>query len=144
MTRMTACRFATAAVVAGAVAAAVAAVLTGDIAGGIAGGVAWPGAVVHARDRVAAQAAGSVRGADEAVGDPGKTFTDDLDLTVPEVPIDHPARVYPATDDFPTGPALGERFPDFALSNQRGALIDFHRDRAGRKAVVAFIRSAVW
>ena len=131
MTRMTVCRVATA-VVAAAVAAAVAV------------GVAWPGAVGHAQDRVAAQAAGTVRGAHEAVRDPGKTFTDDLDLTVPDIPIDHPARVYPATDDFPTGPALGERFLDFALSKQRGALIDFHRDRAGRKAVVAFVRSAVW
>jgi hypothetical protein len=129
-------RFSTAGVVAAAVA--------GSIVAAIAGGVAWPGAVVHAQDRVEAQAAGSVRGAHEAAGNPGKTFTDDLDLTVPEVPIDHPARVYPATDDFPTGPGLGERFPDFALSNQRGALIDFHGDRAGRKAVVAFIRSAVW
>jgi hypothetical protein len=121
-----------------------AAIMAAAVTGIIAGGVAWPVAIVHAQDRVAAQAAGSVRGAHEDVGDPGKTFTDDLDLTVPEVPIDHPARVYPATDDFPTGPALGEQFPDFALANQRGALIDFHGDRAGRKAVVAFIRSAVW
>lgn len=131
MTRMSACRIAMAAV-----AVAVTAVATGD--------AAWPGAVGHAQGRVDAQAAGAVRGAHEAVRDPGKTFTDDLDLTVPDIPIDHPARVYPATDDFPTGPDLGERFPDFALSNQRREQIDFHRDRAGRKAVVAFIRSAVW
>ena len=125
MTRMTARRIATAAV-----AVAAAAVATG-------GGV-WPGAVGHA------QTTDTVRGAHESVRDPGRTFTDDLDLTVPDIPVDHPARVYPATDDFPTGPDLGERFPDFALPNQRGELIDFHRDRAARKAVVAFIRSAVW
>ena len=85
-----------------------------------------------------------VRGAHEDAKDPGSTFTDDLDLTVPGAPIDHPARVYPASDDFPTGPAVGERLPGFRLPNQHGAPIDFHASRAGRKAVVAFIRSAVW
>ena len=106
--------------------------------------VAWPGTAGKAQDRIAAQTAGSVRGAHEGVRNPEKTFTDDLDLTVPGTPIDHPIRVYPATNDFPTGPALGERLPDVALSNQHGALIDLHIDRAGRKAVVAFIRSVVW
>ena len=106
--------------------------------------VTWPGTAANAQDLIAAQTEGDVRGAHEAVRNPERTFTDDLDLTVPGTPIDHPIRVYPATDDFPTGPAIGERLPDFALANQRGALIDFHSDRAGRKAVVAFIRSAVW
>ena len=110
----------------------------------VAAAVAWPGATGRAQDRVGAQTAGSVRGAHENVENPEKTFTDDLDLTVPGTPIDHPIRVYPATTDFPTGPALGERLPDFVLPNQRGERIDFHTDRAGRKAVVAFIRSAVW
>jgi len=104
---------------------------------------AWS-SVATAQDRTDTGAPARVRGAHEKVRNPEKVFTDDLDLTVPGAPIDHPARVYPATEDFPTGPALGERLPDFTLPNQRGERIDFHRDRAGRKAVVVFIRSAVW
>jgi hypothetical protein len=56
----------------------------------------------------------------------------------------HPAQRVPAAADFPTGPALGERLPDFRLPNQRGEWVDFHADRAGRKAAVVFQRSAVW
>ena len=50
----------------------------------------------------------------------------------------------PDTADFPTGPAIGERLPDFTLPNQRGEVIDFHADRGGHKAAVVFQRSAVW
>ncbi len=56
----------------------------------------------------------------------------------------HPAQRIPASADFPTGPAIGERLPDFVLPNQRGETVDFHADRAGRKAAVVFQRSAVW
>lgn len=56
----------------------------------------------------------------------------------------HPARRVPATADFPTGPAIGERLPDFVLPNQRGEAIDFHADRDGHPAAVLFQRSAVW
>lgn len=56
----------------------------------------------------------------------------------------HPARRIPATADFPTGPAVGERLPDFELPNQRGEKVDFHRDRDGHQAAVLFQRSAVW
>jgi len=56
----------------------------------------------------------------------------------------HPARRIPASADFPTGPAIGERLPDFTLRNQRGEAIDFHADRGGHKAAVLFQRSAVW
>ena len=85
-----------------------------------------------------------VRGAHEAVDDPQATFTDTRGLTVEGLPIDFPARRYPASADFPTGPALGERLPDFTLANQHGELIDFHADRDGHAAVVVFYRSAVW
>jgi hypothetical protein len=51
-------------------------------------------------------------------------------------------RVPPA--DFPTGPALGERLPDFRLLDQRGETVDFHADRGSRRAAVVFQRSAVW
>ena len=68
---------------------------------------------------------------------------DDLGITVP-VPTSHPGRRYPAEHEFPTGPAIGERLPEFELPNQNGELIDFHADRGDSKAVVVFYRSAVW
>ncbi len=68
---------------------------------------------------------------------------DDLGITVP-VPTSHPGRRYPAEHEFPTGPAIGERLPEFELPNQDGELIDFHADRGDSKAVVVFYRSAVW
>ena len=69
--------------------------------------------------------------------------TDELGIFVP-VPISHPGRRFPATMEFPTGPEVGERLPDFTLPNQHGEPVDIHEDRAGRKAVVVFYRSAVW
>jgi hypothetical protein len=56
----------------------------------------------------------------------------------------HPARRIPDSAEFTSGPAIGERLPDFVLRNQRGETVDFHADRAGRKAAVLFQRSAVW
>ena len=56
----------------------------------------------------------------------------------------HAPQRFPDTPDFPTGPAIGERLPDFTLRNQRGEAIDFHADRGGHKAAVVFQRSAVW
>lgn len=43
-----------------------------------------------------------------------------------------------------TGPRLGERFPDVILPDQTGRMVDLHRGRAGRKALVVFHRSARW
>ena len=68
---------------------------------------------------------------------------DDLGISVP-IPISHPARRYPATDNFPTGPDVGERLPDIRLSNQHGEPIDFHELQRSGSAVVLFFRSAVW
>jgi hypothetical protein len=59
-------------------------------------------------------------------------------------PGGHPAQRSPSIGDFPTGPAIGERLPDFVLPNQRGERVDFHADRAGSRAAVLFQRSAVW
>ncbi|MBN4046777.1 hypothetical protein JYT90_00495 [bacterium AH-315-P07] len=70
--------------------------------------------------------------------------TDDLGITVPMAPVSHPARRYPATEEFPTGPAIGERLPEFTLPNQDGEPIDFHKDRGGSKSIVVFYRSVVW
>ncbi len=69
--------------------------------------------------------------------------TDDLGISVP-IPISHPARRYPATDDFPTGPAVGETLLDINLPNQHGELIDLHKREGSANAVVVFFRSAMW
>ena len=92
----------------------------------------------------AAEAMPEVRGAHEAFDNPQETFTDERGLTVESLPVAAAPRRYPASADFPTGPALGERLPDFTLANQRGEPIDFHADRDGHAAVVVFYRSAVW
>lgn len=42
------------------------------------------------------------------------------------------------------GPRIGERFPDVSLPDQTGAVVDLHRARNGRPALVVFYRSARW
>ena len=39
-----------------------------------------------------------------------------------------PTRRAPATDDFPTGPALGDALPDFTLADQQGEFRKLQRD----------------
>lgn len=58
-------------------------------------------------------------------------------------PLGHPGRVG-LPDGHTTGPGVGTRLPDFALPDAEGRIVDLHRDRAGRPAVVVFYRSAVW
>ena len=82
-----------------------------------------------------------VRSAHEAL-EPG-TQTDDLGITI-GIPASHPARRYPATHEFPSGPEVGERLPEFSLPNQDGRAVDYHADRGASKSVVVFYRSAVW
>ena len=60
------------------------------------------------------------------------------------VPVSHPGRLYPASDDFPTGPEIGEMFPDFTLRNQHGELVNFRQRSQGSKVILDFFRSAVW
>ena len=74
--------------------------------------------------------------------EPG-TMTDDVGVTI-GIPASHPARRYPASDEFPTGPDIGERLPEFSLLNQEGRLVDYHADRGDSKSIVVFYRSAVW
>ena len=59
----------------------------------------------------------------------------------PAVP---PAQRIPATDHFPTGPAVGERFPDFTLHDQHNGHVNLEAARAGRRALLVFERSARW
>ena len=46
--------------------------------------------------------------------------------------------------EFPTGPDIGEPFPELVALAHDGRTIDVHEDRAGRPAAVVFYRSAVW
>ena len=43
-----------------------------------------------------------------------------------------------------TGPAIGDRLPDFSLPDAFGRVVNFHGDRGGSKAALVFYRSAVW
>ena len=45
---------------------------------------------------------------------------------------------------FPTGPAVGEPLPDFALPDQFGNLVRFSEARDTDRALVVFHRSASW
>ena len=113
------------------------------VAGGCAGAPEPPAPATDAETEALPQG-GAVRAAHEAFDNPQETFTDERGLTVEGLPVDFPARTYPASADYPTGPALGERLPDFTLPNQHGEPVDFHADRGGQGAVVVFYRSAVW
>ena len=50
----------------------------------------------------------------------------------------------PPRDFTKIGPNEGARFPDVTLPDHRGAAVDLHAVREGRKAVVVFYRSADW
>ena len=89
----------------------------------------------------AGQAPAPVKPAHENL-EPG-TMTDDVGVTI-GIPASHPARRYPASEEFPTGPEIGERLPEFSLLNQEGRLVDYHVDRGDSKSIVVFYRSAVW
>lgn len=55
-----------------------------------------------------------------------------------------PSRRTPLTDEYPTGPEVGERLPAFTLPDQSGTPVDFAATTAGQRAVVFFHRSAAW
>lgn len=56
--------------------------------------------------------------------------------------VDVPSISLPELDQIK--PGVGARFPDFTLPNQWGEPVDFHTDRAGRKALLVWVRSADW
>lgn len=78
-----------------------------------------------------------------ALPDPDDERIDEYGISVP-ISANHPGRRFPAEENFPSGPAIGERLPDFRLANQYGELVEFHASRKGRKAAIIFYRSAVW
>ncbi|MFT7599162.1 MAG: hypothetical protein ACI8TP_002091 [Acidimicrobiales bacterium] len=69
-------------------------------------------------------------------------YLDELGMYSP-LPAHHGQRIIPA-DDFPTGPEIGTRLPDFTLTNARGETVAFHEHRGDSKAAVFFNRSVVW
>jgi peroxiredoxin len=50
----------------------------------------------------------------------------------------------PYGPDFPTGPAIGERIPDFELPDQFGNPVRYSIVRGGNQALILFHRSASW
>ncbi len=50
----------------------------------------------------------------------------------------------PSIDFNSVGPAIGEPFPEIRLPDQHGQIVDLHKARAGRQALVVFHRSASW
>ena len=58
-------------------------------------------------------------------------------------PLGHPGRIG-LPDGHPTGPEVGQKLPDFELSDAYGRSVRLHEDRASAPAVVVFYRSAVW
>ena len=50
----------------------------------------------------------------------------------------------PLTDDFPTGPEVGERILDFTLPDQHGQPVNLTTARGGNRALLVFHRSARW
>ncbi|MSP21466.1 MAG: hypothetical protein EXR66_00305 [Dehalococcoidia bacterium] len=54
-----------------------------------------------------------------------------------------PAQRMPG-EDFPTGPEVGECFPDYTLHDQHNEHVGIEAARAGRKAFIVLQRSARW
>jgi peroxiredoxin len=50
----------------------------------------------------------------------------------------------PTALTFPTGPAIGELFPDFALPDQHGQQVHFTTARGDKRAMIVVHRSASW
>ena len=67
---------------------------------------------------------------------------DNLGFDAP-APLDHPARAG-LSEGASTGPAVGDRLPDFELPDAQGRPVRFHADRGNSKAALVFYRSAVW
>lgn len=50
----------------------------------------------------------------------------------------------PTATTIPTGPAIGDPFPDFTLPDQHGKPVSFAAARGERRAMVVVVRSASW
>ncbi len=72
----------------------------------------------------------------------GPYFEDAEGFNMPLAPDSANRRI--PLGDFPTGPEVGSPLPDIVATDQSGRQVDVHADRAGRRAIVMFYRSAVW
>jgi peroxiredoxin len=50
----------------------------------------------------------------------------------------------PSSDDFHSGPGIGELVPDFTLPDQFGRPVRFSTARGGNRSLILFYRSASW
>ena len=50
----------------------------------------------------------------------------------------------PLSDEFPSGPNVGESVPDFTLIDQFGNAVNFTEKRGPNRALILFYRSASW
>ncbi len=64
-------------------------------------------------------------------------------MTVTSEPT-RPTGRMPESDDFPTGPAVGERVPDFTLHDQSDEEVNLTQARNGQRALLVFHRSTRW
>ena len=71
-----------------------------------------------------------------------KAERDELGFDAP-APVGHPVRAS-LRPDTSTGPAIGDRLPNFSLPDAFGRVVNFHEDRGASKAALVFYRSAVW
>ena len=55
-----------------------------------------------------------------------------------------PTQRNPATDEFPSGPEIGERLPEINLRDQHGNWVNLEQARGNRRALVLFHRSVRW
>ena len=55
-----------------------------------------------------------------------------------------PAMRFPESDEFPTGPDLGERLPQISLPDQDGQMVNVEEARGAGRALVVFHRSVRW
>lgn len=76
------------------------------------------------------------------MADSGLEYKDRFGMVGP-LPVSDGQR-QPLDSDADTGPAVGQRLPDFELPSAGGGSVNFHRDRGRSKAAVVFFRSAVW
>jgi len=58
-------------------------------------------------------------------------------------PLGHPGRAG-LPEGASTGPEVGDLLPDFELPDANGRTVRLREDRAGKKTVLVFFRSAVW
>jgi len=69
-------------------------------------------------------------------------YTDEMGFIAPVPARDGHRQMAP--EEFAFGPQIGEKLPNFTLPSSLDGRLTFHEDRAGQKAALVFIRSAVW